>query len=408
MAGLPAADRDVLAGKVPQLTAYLAWVPDPRDRRGVRHSLCSLLAAAVAAALTGATSFAAIGEWIADAPAEVLSALDVRYDPLSRAHEVPDEATIRDVLERLDASAFTAATGAWLSNLAEVQADTEQAAAGPPGRPSPRRPRRSIKVDGKALRGTRHHTASGRARHLLAACSGRYSAVVAQIEIDGKTSELSAFEPLLRPLDLTDTVVTADALHTQRDHARFLVQDKNAHFILVVKKNQPSLYHQLKQLPWRQIPIGHTEDHHGHGRTERRSIKVTAVQQGLLFPHAAQAIQITRKTRPRRGGRWKTVTVYAITSLHPHHATPGELATWIRQHWQIEALHHIRDVTYREDASQVRTGSGPAVMAALRNLAISILKLCGWTNIAQANRRHLQDARRCLATLGLTTGHQDP
>ncbi|MEU8804683.1 ISAs1 family transposase, partial [Spirillospora sp. NPDC048819] len=228
-------------------------------------------------------------------------------------------------------------------------------------------------MDGKALRGTRHHTASGRSRHLFAACTGWHRSVVAQVEIDGKTSELAAFEPLLRPLDLTGAVVTADALHTQRDHAGFLVTEKNAHFILVVKKNQPSLYHRLKRLPWRQIPTGHTEDHHGHGRTERRSIKVTAVGQGLLFPHAAQAIQITRKTRPRHGGRWTTVTVYAITSLHPHHATPGELATWIRQHWQIEALHHIRDVTYREDASQVRTGSGPAVMAALRNLAIALV-----------------------------------
>jgi hypothetical protein len=74
----------------------------------------------------------------------------------------------------------------------------------------------------------------------------------------------------------------------------------------------------------------------------------------------------------------------------------------------IEALHYIRDVTYREDASHIRTGSGPAVMAALRNLAIAILKLCGWTNIAKANRRHHQDPRGCLATLGLITGHQDP
>jgi hypothetical protein len=111
---LPTADRDVLAGRISQLTAHLAWVPDPRDPRRVRHSLCSLLAAAVAAALTGATSFAAIGAWIADVPAEVLQTLSVRYDPLSRAYEVLDEATIRDVLERLDASAFTAATGAWL------------------------------------------------------------------------------------------------------------------------------------------------------------------------------------------------------------------------------------------------------------------------------------------------------
>jgi predicted transposase YbfD/YdcC len=180
------------------------------------------------------------------------------------------------------------------------------------------------------------------------------------------------------------------------------VQEKNAHFIFVVKKNQPSLYHQLKQLLWRQVRIGHSEDHHGHGRTERRSIKLVSVRQGLLFPHAVQAIAITRRTRPRHGGHWKSVTVYAVTSLAAHHARPEEIAAWIRRHWQIEALHHIRDVTYREDASQVRTGSGPAVMAALRNLAIGILKLCGWTNIARANRSHHQDAHRCLATLGLT------
>jgi predicted transposase YbfD/YdcC len=405
LAALPVVDRQLFADQVPQLPAYLAWVPDPRDPRGVRHSLASLLATAIAAVLAGARSLAAIAEWVADVPAEVLDVLGIRYDPLSRLHQVPDEATFRDVLQRLDATAFTAATGAWLKSLAESQADPESMVAVP----SARRPRREhIAVDGKALRGTRHHTASGRPRHLLAACSGRHRTVVAQVEIDDKSGELTAFEPLLRPLDLADVVVTADALHTQRDHARFLVAEKNAHFILVVKKNQPSLYHQLKALPWRQIRVGHVEDHHGHGRTERRSIKVVTVEPGLAFPHAAQAIAITRKTRPRSGGRWTQVTVYAITSLAAHQARPDELATWIRGHWQIEALHHIRDVTYREDASQIRTGSGPAIMAALRNLAISILKLRGWTNIAQANRRHLQNARRCLATLGLITGHRDP
>ncbi|WP_218002095.1 ISAs1 family transposase [Microtetraspora malaysiensis] len=170
-----------------------------------------------------------------------------------------------------------------------------------------------------------------------------------------------------------------------------------------MKKNQPALHKQLKTLPWRQVEVGHTETVHGHGRSEKRSIKVcsVAIGPGLLFPHAAQAVCITRKVRTRSGGRWKAVTVYAVTSLAAHQARPGELATWIRAHWQIEALHHIRDVTYREDFSQVRTGSGPAVMAALRNVAIGILKLCGWTNIAQANRRHAQDPVRCLATLGL-------
>ena len=411
LAVLPEADRDALTARIPQLVAHLAWVPDPRDARGVRHSATSLLATAVAAVLTGATSFAAIGEWVADAAPEVLDLLGIRYNLLDRAHEVPDEATIRFLLEHLDATALTAATGAWLNELSRFDTSTAAAAARSTPRPGRQGRREQVVVDGKALRGTRHHTASGRARHLLAACTGR-GVVIAQAEIDGKTNEITEFAPLLRPLDLTGAVVTADALHTQRDHAVFLVEEKNAHYILTVKKNQPSLHRQLKKLPWRQVKTAHTETVHGHGRSEKRSIKVVSVAtqkgQGLLFPHAAQALQITRKTRPRHGGRWKTVTVYAVTSLDAHQARPDELATWIRRHWQIEALHHIRDVTYNEDASQIRTGSGPAAMAALRNLAIGILKYCGWTNIAVANRHHQRDPHRCLATLGLTNGHRDP
>jgi predicted transposase YbfD/YdcC len=185
--------------------------------------------------------------------------------------------------------------------------------------------REQVVVDGKALRGTRHHTASGRARHLLAACTGR-GVVIARAEFEGKTNEIPAFAPLLRPLDRAGVVVTADALHTQRDHAIVLAEENKAHYILTVKKNQPSLHRQLKKLPWRQIRTAHTDTHHGHGRTERRSVKVCSLSdqkgQGLLFPHAAQAICITRKTRPRNGGRWKTVTVYAVTGLAAHQARP--------------------------------------------------------------------------------------
>ncbi|WP_433355794.1 ISAs1 family transposase [Microtetraspora malaysiensis] len=399
LAALPQEERDALAGRIPQLMAYLAWVPDPRDPRGVRHSLASLLGTAVAASLAGAASLAAIGEWIADVPEPVLAALGIRYDPLRHRYEVPDESTIRHALEGLDAAAFSAAAGSWLNDLTTARIEVEQAA----GRTVYRRRRRSLAVDGKALRGTRHHTGSGRAVHLLSVTDSRTSAVLGQVEVDGKSNELTAFAPLLQPLELAGVVVTADALHTQREHAVFLVEQKKAHYILTVKKNQPALYRQLKALPWRQVEVGHTETVHGHGRSEKRSIKVcsVAIGSGLLFPHAAQAICIIRKVRPRSGGRWKTVTVYAVTSLAPFQARPGELAAWVRAHWQIEALHHIRDVTYREDFSQVRTGSGPAVMAALRNVAIGILKLCGWTNIAQANRRHAQDPTRCLATLGL-------
>jgi predicted transposase YbfD/YdcC len=94
--------------------------------------------------------------------------------------------------------------------------------------------------------------------------------------------------------------------------------------------------------------------------------------------------------------------VYAITSLSVIQAAPVQLAAWIRGHWQIEALHHIRDVSYAEDASRVRTGNGPQVMATLRNLAIGILKPAGHSSIAAACRYHARDATRTLTSLGLS------
>ncbi len=109
-----------------------------------------------------------------------------------------------------------------------------------------------------------------------------------------------------------------------------------------------------------------------------------------------------RKTRrlhahSRTKGRWRTETVYAITDLEPHQARPDELAAWIRGHWQIEnGLHWVRDVTYGEDGSQTRTGNAPQVMAGLRTLAISLLRLAGADNIAAALRHQARDPRRRL------------
>ena len=392
---LPCGDRALLAGHCPGLAEHLARVPDPRDPRGVRHSLTSLLLAASAAVLAGARSFTAIGEWAADASPRVLAALGVRYDPLARRFRPPDEATFRRVLEAVDAAALEAAVGSWLA--ARVQA----ARPGGPGR----RERRVVAVDGKAVRGTRHASGDGQARHLLAAADPQAGAVLAQAEVDGKTNEITAFAPLLEPLDLAGAVITADAMHAQREHAEFLVTKKNAHYILAVKDNQPSLHAQLKALPWRQVPAGFGAREKGHGRAEWRTLKVTAVAAGIAFPHAAQAIQIRRRRRPlssQTGQRWSAETSYAVTSLAAHQATPAQLAAWTRGHWAIEALHHIRDITYGEDASQIRTGSGPQVMATLRNLAIAILKPGGYPSIAAACRYHARDATRVLATLGLT------
>ncbi len=372
------------------LLDYLAHITDPRHRRGRRHALSVVLAVAVVAVLTGARSLAAIGEWASDAPGQVLAALGVRRDPWTGTFRPPGEATVRRVLACIDADALDRAVGTWL-------AAQQPPPANPPS-PTSRPWRQAVAVDGKTLRGSGHHPSPQ--VHLLAAMDHTSRAVLAQTQVDVKTNEITAFRPLLDGLDLAGRVLTADALHTQREHADWLVSVKQAAYVLIVKANQPTLHHQLATLPWRQIPVAdHTRDR-GHGRAEIRRLQSTTVD-GLDFPHATQAIRITRRVRPLAGHRWRTVTVYAVTNLHAAQASPARLADYIRGHWGIEALHHIRDTTFAEDASQTRTGNAPRAMASLRNLAVGILHAHGHPNIAAALRRNARDATRVL--LGITS-----
>jgi len=141
----------------------------------------------------------------------------------------------------------------------------------------------------------------------------------------------------------------------------------------------------------------------GHGRREIRTLKILTVSTGIDFPHAAQAIQIRRRRhRLDQPKRFTTENVYAITNLRVYQARPAQLAAWSRRHWHIEnQIHWVRDVTYDEDRSQIRTGTGPQAMAALRNAAIGALRVTGATNIAAANRHHARDSNRPLALLGI-------
>jgi hypothetical protein len=154
-------------------------VPDPRGRRGRRHTLASVLALSAAAVLAGARSVTAIAEWATDATGPVLAALGVRRDPLTRRWQVPGEATIRRVLATVDGDRLDRAVGAWLADRLR-----------PPG---PRR-RRAVAVDGKTLRGSAR---DGHQVHLLAALDHHDGAVLAQREVPAATNEIAEFQPLL-------------------------------------------------------------------------------------------------------------------------------------------------------------------------------------------------------------------
>jgi len=221
----------------------------------------------------------------------------------------------------------------------------------------------------------------------------------------GAPEEVTAFAPLLDGLDLAGTVVTADALQTHPEAASVPGGYKHAHYLFQVKANQPTLLDRCQRLPWHRVPeLDRTRDR-GHDRIEIRTLKAVSVHH-FGFPHAAQILQVTRKARdlhdhPRR---CRTVTVHAVTNLGFAQASPARLADPLRGHWAIEALHHLRDVTFCEDSSQTCTGAAPNVMACLRNLIIGVLSRGG---AGQRRRRAPPPRPRptpTLATLGIRLG----
>jgi predicted transposase YbfD/YdcC len=373
----PACPQPVRASSASLLLELLATVPDPRSRRGIRHGLPGILAVAVAAVLTGAKSFAAIGQWVADADPDLLAALG------AGRKRGPSETAIRRAFARLDAARLDAILAAWMWTRTHV---VDQ--------------RRVIAIDGKTIRGARTKDASGNtitaAPHLVAAYDHGSGTVLGQLAVTAKSNEIPAVRTLLAGFDLTDVTVTVDALHTQTDTAKFIL-DAGGDYVFTAKRNQPTLYEACKALPWHEVPARRVTNH-GHGRRVTRTIKVVQAPPWIEFHGAVQIAQIRRTVT--RKGRKTVEVVYLITSADARTAPPATLAAWVQGHWGIEnRVHWVRDVTYGEDGSQVRSGAAPHVMATLRNLVISLLRLTGWTNIAQALRHHAARSGRPLALL---------
>jgi predicted transposase YbfD/YdcC len=230
---------------------------------------------------------------------------------------------------------------------------------------------------------------------VLSVVRHRDALTAASREIDAKTNEIPEFRPLLEQLDDADVagaVFTMDALHAQRGHALYLVEQRHAHYLVTIKDNQPNLAAQLRALPWRHVPVLHRSHGRGHGREEQRLVQVVTVS-NLLFPHARRVMRVVRKRRRLGVKRWSTETVYAITDLTAEQARADELAEWLRGHWTIEnSAHWIRDVVFGEDDSKVRTRNAPAVLAALRDIVRTTLRKAGWANTANARRAHLNPA----------------
>ena len=359
----------IAAARSQYLLDLLAQVPDPRKRRGRRHPLAGLLAVGVAAVIAGSRSFAAIGQWAADAGPEALAVLGADRG-------AAEESTFRRAFALVSADALDKVLGAWLWTRAVRSGG-----------------RLVIAIDGKTVRGAKNK--AGKAPHLVAALAHGIGAVLGQVAAGEKSNEIPAVRELLAAFaDLAGAVLTLDAMHTQHDTARAIL-GRGADYVMTVKANMPTLYRQLRNLPWASVPSASAVST-DHGRRARRTIKVVLTPSWIEFEGAAQIAQL-RRTVTKKGKKTVEV-VYLITS--DRSADPATLAAWARSHWHIEnKLHWVRDVTYLEDKSLVRAGNAPRVMASLRSLAISILRLDGHANIAAANRHHARDPQRTLKLL---------
>ena len=369
MPSSPTPPADANPTRHERLLEALETVPDPRDRRGVRYSLAGVLALAVTATLAGCRSFAAIGQWAAETTVDKLASFGLT------SGSAPDESTLRKLFARIDADALDRALGVWMWTRTST---VDQ--------------RRVIALDGKTIRGARTRP-DGKAPHLIAAFDHGAGVVLGQVAVDAKSNEIPAARTLLRHLDLDNAVVTLDAMHTQTDTAT-TITGAGGDYVFTVKANMPTLHQKLKKLPWKDMPA-YTTRTAERGRRLTRTIKVADVPEWIDFPGAAQVAQL-RRTITANGSTTVEV-VYLITSANHTAAPPQRLAAWVQGHWSIEnRLHWVRDVTFAEDGSQVRTGQAPRVMATCRNLVIGMLRITGWDNIAAGLRHHARHPDHAL------------
>ncbi|MFC7646135.1 ISAs1 family transposase [Streptosporangium lutulentum] len=374
------------------LMRRLATVPDQRSSCGLRHPLVVIVTlTACATPVVGGDSVAAIRQWAARISQQVLQRLGAYRDSFTGLFTVPSERTFRRVLAELDADALGTAISGYVVDVIHHQAPAPQIpdTPGPAEREQRRAAARQLThpappgllpaaaLDGKALRGAR--TAEGGRVVLVGAISHEHGVILGQCQVASKKGEGPAARTLLPHLPIEGMVLTLDALHTTKTTARMITQ-MGGHYVLIVKGNQPltrAAAHALLSEPdaeWSATTA--IDDDHGHGRTERRTIRTAPADDGL-FPGARQAFRLRRDVgdlaRPPDGPWISKEIVFGIASLPGRSHPPQPLRAL---HWCVEnRLNGVRDVTFKEDHSQVRTGTAPRALASFRNLAISTARL---------------------------------
>ncbi len=372
------------------LAGAFAAVPDPRRRHGTRYALPALLALTVAAILANHLSVLAIAEWGARQSDEVLHLLG-----FPDGH-TPRQSTLQRLFAKLDGHALATALSAHFAPAAAPVTDE----SGP----------RGVAVDAKAQRGRLQYETGGCPVHALTAFCHEHGVVLAHEPIehgaDKAEGELTVAPALLARVEWHGRVLTGDALFCQRQLCQQVLA-ADGDYLLLVKENQPTLYHDIHLLfdpPPDSVPLPLLDQRavrtieRGHGRVDevRCLVASTDLNAYLDWPGLGQVFRLERTWREQ--GQPKRALHYGITSLPPDPGTPAHLLKLKRGHWGIEnQLHRRKDVTLGEDASLIHQGQGPTILAQLREAALGLLHRLGVRRVAARLRYHSQHPEAAVA-----------
>lgn len=379
------------------MAEQLQEIGDPRSRRGQRYEWRYLLIIVAGAVLAGQQSVRGMAQWAVEQAPTLLAHLQPQ-----RAW-IPSVATLHRVLTKVPIAELERRMSAYATQVdqEDVEVGSVQTKQGDV--------LRGQSVDGKTLCGASQH---GEVVHLVSLVRHESGVALAEERVASKIDERKAARHLLDPAHLAQTVTTMDALYTQVKQAEQILAG-GGHYLMIVKRNQPSLYQAIELAFAAWPPINqeeaafwqfqtHTTSGKAHGRLERRTLHSTpALNDYLQWPGVAQVLRRTCQRTEIKTGKTTTHVRYAVTSLPRRRVSLAQMELLWRRHWTIEnQLHHVRDLSFGEDRCQVHTAQAPQALAALRNGILALLRYEGWSSPPTAFRHFGIDVQHALRLLG--------
>ncbi len=335
---------------------HFAVMSDPRIDRTKRHKLIDILTIAICAVICGADSWVAI-ELYGCTKYEWLKTF------LELANGIPSHDTFARVFAQLNPQQFQECFLNWIKSI-QIRMDSE-----------------IVAIDGKTLCGSHDKSSDKSAIQMVSAWATTNKLVLGQVKVDEKSNEITAIPKLIKVLELSGCIVTIDAIGCQKEIVK-LISQKNADYVITLKKNQGNLYDEVEQLFKAEIGKGFQDFQHstykteenGHGRHEIRHYAMLSGIQSRLDPDSVwsnfKSIGMVESVR-QVDGKTTVETRYFISSLEDN---AKKFAHCVRSHWGIEnSLHWVLDVALKEDDCRIRKNNAPENFAILRQIAVNLL-----------------------------------